>query len=153
MIIVCINCNKKFSVESQLIPDEGRNIQCGSCNHIWFFDKNIQNSNKLSSSSTKIDTSVADKKNTPGIKTKKTEISFDEALDNTNSKEIESKIKFNFNSFLSYILIFIVSFVALLIILDTFKSPLYKIYPNLEFLLFNFYETLKDINLFIRDLI
>jgi predicted Zn finger-like uncharacterized protein len=150
MIIVCINCNKKFSVESQLIPDEGRNIQCGSCNHIWFFDKNIQNSNKLSSSSTKIDTSVADKKNTPGIKT---EISFDEALDNTNSKEIESKIKFNFNSFLSYILIFIVSFVALLIILDTFKSPLYKIYPNLEFLLFNFYETLKDINLFIRDLI
>ena len=42
MIIECINCNKKFEVNSKLIPEEGRNIQCGSCNHLWFFDKNNQ---------------------------------------------------------------------------------------------------------------
>ncbi len=38
MIIECINCNKKFDVNSELIPSSGRTIQCGSCNHIWFFD-------------------------------------------------------------------------------------------------------------------
>ena len=39
MIIECPNCLKKFQVNSDLIPVNGRNIQCGSCNHIWFFDK------------------------------------------------------------------------------------------------------------------
>ena len=39
MIIECPNCNKKFKVESSLIPESGRNIQCGSCNHTWFFRK------------------------------------------------------------------------------------------------------------------
>ena len=42
MIIQCINCNKKFEVNSSLIPDVGRNIQCGSCNYTWFY----QNINK-----------------------------------------------------------------------------------------------------------
>ena len=42
MIIECINCNKKFEVNSELIPNEGRNIQCGSCNYVWFFNKNQQ---------------------------------------------------------------------------------------------------------------
>ena len=39
MIIECIKCSKKFEVNSELIPSEGRTIQCGSCNHVWFFDK------------------------------------------------------------------------------------------------------------------
>ena len=52
MIIECINCNKKFDVNSELIPSSGRTIQCGSCNHIWFFNpskiipKNIKKPNK-----------------------------------------------------------------------------------------------------------
>ena len=38
MIIECINCHKKFQIDnSDLIPIKGRNIQCGSCNHLWFF--------------------------------------------------------------------------------------------------------------------
>ena len=40
MIIICENCNKKFEVNSKLIPTSGRTIQCGSCNHVWFFNKN-----------------------------------------------------------------------------------------------------------------
>ena len=40
MIIGCINCSKKFKVNSDLIPSTGRTIQCGSCNHVWFFDRN-----------------------------------------------------------------------------------------------------------------
>ena len=42
MIIKCINCNKRFEVNPDLIPNEGRNIQCGACNHIWFFNKKDQ---------------------------------------------------------------------------------------------------------------
>ena len=42
MIINCVNCNKNFNVNSELIPDKGRTIQCGSCNHVWFFNKNSQ---------------------------------------------------------------------------------------------------------------
>ena len=36
MIITCPNCNKQFKIENSLIPDEGRDLQCGSCNHVWF---------------------------------------------------------------------------------------------------------------------
>ena len=53
MIIQCINCNKKFEVNSDLIPSEGRNIQCGSCNHLWFFKKKT-NTLKISKMKNKI---------------------------------------------------------------------------------------------------
>ena len=46
MIIECINCSKKFDVDSNLIPSEGRTIQCGSCNHVWFFKKKRKSSKK-----------------------------------------------------------------------------------------------------------
>jgi len=67
-----------------------------------------------------------------------------------------------FNCFLSknFLLIFLVSFfetiislVALIIILDTFQSQLNFIFPELELILFNLYETIKDIYLFLKDLI
>ena len=39
-----------------------------------------------------------------------------------------------------------------MILLDTLKSPLIDIFPDLEFVLFSLFETLKDIKLFIIDL-
>ncbi len=39
MIITCNNCNKKFDIDSNLIPDKGRLLQCASCEHKWFFKK------------------------------------------------------------------------------------------------------------------
>ena len=47
MIIDCINCAKKFEVNADLIPIDGRTIQCGSCNHLWFFKKDYQNIDEL----------------------------------------------------------------------------------------------------------
>ena len=44
MIIECINCSKKFDVNSDLIPSTGRTIQCGSCNHVWFYKKGQEDS-------------------------------------------------------------------------------------------------------------
>ena len=54
---------------------------------------------------------------------------------------------------MSYIFVILISFIGLIILIDTFKSLLYEYFPNLEFLLFSLYETLKDIELFIKDLI
>src|SRR6056300_90023 len=50
MIIDCINCTKKFDVKDSLIPDNGRTIQCGSCNHVWFYKPKIEGSKKEISS-------------------------------------------------------------------------------------------------------
>ena len=41
MIITCNNCNKKFDIDSTLIPDKGRLLQCASCDHKWFFKKEV----------------------------------------------------------------------------------------------------------------
>ena len=46
----------------------------------------------------------------------------------------------------------IISFVALIIVLDTFKSPLDDKFPGLELLLYNLFETIKDIFLFNKNL-
>ena len=38
MIITCENCNKKFDLNSTLIPEKGRMLQCGKCDYKWFFN-------------------------------------------------------------------------------------------------------------------
>jgi predicted Zn finger-like uncharacterized protein len=37
MIINCPNCNKRFKINTSLIPVEGRDLKCGSCDHVWFY--------------------------------------------------------------------------------------------------------------------
>ena len=41
MIIKCVQCNKKFEIESTLIPENGRLLQCSACTHQWFYKKDI----------------------------------------------------------------------------------------------------------------
>ena len=162
MIINCINCNKKFQVNSELIPSEGRTIQCGSCNHIWFYKHNIQLKNDLISpdkikDAPKTKNIIKDKDN--DIKLKKSKKNLTKEIDEIINKKEKSLVKyqnekkFTFSKFLSFILVLIISFVGLIIVVDTFKTPIYKIFPNLEILLFSLFEILKDIKLFIKDLI
>ncbi len=158
MIIECTNCNKKFNVDINLIPENGRQIQCGSCNYVWFYKVE-----KLSS-----DTLILDKENdeleekvknieenildnhAKNINTNEVKISKTEDYNNFKSQK---KIKTNIISkFFSYLIVFIISLLAIIIFLDTFKSTLINIFPFLEIILFNFFETLKDIKLFIIDL-
>ena len=47
MIISCEACNKKFEIDSNLIPSEGRTLQCGSCEHQWFFKKKVEKKKKI----------------------------------------------------------------------------------------------------------
>ena len=79
---------------------------------------------------------------------------------NTNEKLISDTIEdknktkksFGISKFLSYLLVSIIFFIASIIVLDTFKSPLSNTIPGLEIFLYNFFETLKDLYLFIKNL-
>lgn len=44
--ITCPNCKKTFEVEHNLIPVEGRDVQCSSCDTIWFYE--IEEKKKVS---------------------------------------------------------------------------------------------------------
>ena len=50
-------------------------------------------------------------------------------------------------------LVLIITFVAIIIIIDTFKHQISFVYPDIETHLNNLYESLRDINLFLKDLI
>ena len=45
MIISCEKCTKKFNIRDELIPENGRLLQCGNCNHKWFYKLPTQNVN------------------------------------------------------------------------------------------------------------
>ena len=154
MIIECINCNKKFSVDSNLIPESGRTIQCGSCNHVWFFKREFGQDNLKLKDEIQVKKYTEEEKvplkNTKQIKKQKKLTS----LDNDRSLvKYEKKSNYSISKILSLIVVIIITFIAFIIILDTFKFQLEIFFPNLEFTLYNLYETLKDIFLFTKDLI
>ena len=160
MIIDCIQCDKKFEVNASLFPDGGRTIQCGSCNHVWFYKPKIEQSkNEISSPKSNDDILENKKDDQDNEKSSKTEETNNlEKFTNTepSSHELINKNKkttFNISKFLSYFLLFLITFIALIIVLDTFKSPLSNIIPGLEIFLYNFFETLKDLYLFIKNLL
>ena len=164
MIITCPNCNKKFKIDNSLIPDEGRDLQCGSCNHVWLYKIEKENSKVLKLKEeidiNDIETKV-DKNNEEIVENKNPLTKIETELNNQKKeknieKQKETKISQNTentgNKFFSYLIVFIISFVALIILLDTLKNPLINVFPGLEIILFNLFETLQDIKLFIIDL-
>ena len=169
MIITCNNCNKKFDIDSNLIPDKGRLLQCASCDHKWFFKKealentvspidedisidsvNIFDQN---SSSTNEEESVSDapKDEVAVDLEKETKEKIEINIDESPQVNTKPKKQKNFK-ILNIFIVAIISSVAFIIIVDTFKYPIGKIVPNVEFILYNLYESIKDISLFIRDL-
>ena len=162
MIITCPSCKKKFNIDINLIPAEGRNLQCGSCDHVWFYKKedpipeplqineDIVIKEKEDSEYLNKDKPKDELTKKPVEENKKTESELSN-IKKTNS-EAEVIKKNQSSKFFSYLIVFIISLGALIILLDTLKTPLINIFPGLEVLLFNLYETLKDIKLFIIDL-
>ena len=170
MFITCNNCNKKFDIDSNLISDRGRLLQCASCDHKWFFKKEVFE-NTVSSidegisvdsinifdqnnSSTKDEESVVD---TPKDEV---EVDLEEetkekiGINISESTQVNTKPKKQKNfKILNIFFVTIISFVAFVIIVDTFKYPIGQVVPNIEFILYNLYESIKDILLFIKDLI
>ncbi|MDC2987581.1 zinc-ribbon domain-containing protein [Candidatus Pelagibacter sp.] len=147
MIIICPCGEKKFEVNENLIPDKGRLLKCGSCDQTWFFNKNVSEQTEP----------IIDKP----AKQKKI-LYKDENINKSESKapikpgselvKYKPKYNFTFGKFLSYIIVSIITFIAIIIVLDTFKDPLSDIFPNLELVLYNLFETLRDLILFAKDL-
>ena len=141
MIISCEQCNKKFEVESSLIPSTGRLLQCSSCGYKWFFKKSI--------SPTENDKTIKIQKNKE-IKVKKIETKINKS-DNEETGIRRNKDK-NVG-LLSIIIVFLISFTSLIVLLDTFKDPISNYFPDINLFLNSLYESLKDLSLFIKDLL
>ena len=141
MIIACPKCKKKFDIEDSLIPEKGRLLQCSSCDNKWFFKKTIEVKKKIERISTKTKTNKIPKETE--------DIIIEEEKNNTKVENLKK----NNLPILNLLLITLISFAALIVFLDTFKIQINNFVPGFEFLLENFYETLKDFYLFTIDLI
>jgi predicted Zn finger-like uncharacterized protein len=160
MIITCPNCEKKFQIDPALMPEKGRDLQCGSCNHAWFYKLENESESSLilneNTFANKEKTQIETEDKNIGIskKTKK-EKKNKSGIKKEISKEIPKIVENPTNKgskLFSYLIVFIISFVALVILLDTLKTPLINVFPGLEIILFNLFETLQDLKLFIIDL-
>ena len=155
MIVTCPCPNsKKFEVDDSLIPKKGRLVQCGFCGHKWQF--NIEQN--------RIEINKNEAIFSPELNSNNNEIENDinnTVIENHNDKivsseqddYIEKKKISNSSKYLKFLIVITISFIGLIIILDTFKSPLKVVFPQLENMLQNLYETLKDIFLFLKHLI
>ena len=154
MIITCPQDGKQFEVDDSLIPKKGRLVQCGFCGHKWQFniEQNLVEINKNEAIFS------------PELKSNNNEIENDinkTVIENHNDKivsseqddYIERKKISNSSKYLKFLIVIIISFIGLIIILDTFKYPLKVVFPQSEYILQNLYETLKDIFLFFIDLV
>jgi predicted Zn finger-like uncharacterized protein len=169
MIITCNNCNKKFDIDSNLIPDKGRLLQCASCEHKWFFKKEaLENTVSPIDEDISIDSiNIFDQNNSLTNEEESVSDAPKDEVEVDLEKETKEKIEINIDEspqvntkpkkqknfkILNIFIVAIISSVAFIIIVDTFKYPIGKIVPNIEFILYNLYESIKDISLFIRDL-
>ena len=152
MIIECNKCNKKFNVDESLIPENGRLLKCSNCENTWFYSIKEKDLNKFQNDG---DGEVILNKNNSDINENNNTLNEEKInFDNDQNKKVNKKNdKLNLNKLLKYLLIFIISFLGLLILIDTFKLEIANYFPHIIPILNNFYETFFDLKLFFKDLI
>ena len=164
MIINCECGEKKFNIDSSLIPIEGRLLKCGSCSKIWHYTPIIENKKnedldiKINENVVKnefqSDVAINDANadiNEEALSEENTDDDEDEENNIKEEKENEEqqgKIKM----VLVYFIVVIISLLGLIFLLDTFKSYLITVFPAITPFFDSFYETLLDFKLFIKDL-
>ena len=153
MIIVCPSCGKNFNVRDDQIPDKGRLLQCSNCKHEWFYTKNTipiddnldeQSNDELAQESFGILDKQEDKDDEVIVEDKTVE------LEKRKNIKKEKTTKVNFFKLL---LVFIISFVAFVLIVDTFIVQISAYIPFAEKYLDNLYQSIIDISLFFQNLI
>ena len=153
MIIVCPSCGKNFNVRDDQIPDKGRLLQCSNCKHEWFFTK----------SKIPIDDNIDELSNDDltqesfGILNEE-EYRSDELIVEDKTVELEKPKKIKKKettkiNFFRLLLVFIISFVAFVLIVDTFLMQISIYIPFAEKYLDNLYQSIIDISLFFQNLI
>ena len=153
MIIVCPSCGKNFNVRDDQIPDKGRLLQCSNCKHEWFYTKNTipvdDNIDELSKDDfTQESFGILDEE----------EDHHDEAIVEDKTVELEKpktskKQEGKRLNFFKLLLVFIISFVAFILIVDTFIVQISEYAPFAEKYLDNLYQSIIDISLFFQNLI
>ena len=153
MIIVCPCDQKSFNIDDKLIPKEGRLLKCGVCNHTWFF-KPLENIEKKQDAATP-DTTINKEEKKEFIRIKQNKETIKPKVDKTkgNTKYLPAIKKEKSKNFSKLFLVFLISIIAIVILIDTFKVPLGYIIPNINFYLDNLYQSLIDIKLFTINLI
>ena len=170
MIISCANCSKKFNIDEKLIPKNGRLLQCSSCNHKWHYrllekenvikervilptknEQIINNDNKeILINPSLIETAINKPIKKSNIKTYRKLKTKKQELDK-EKKNIEKKN--TLINTLNALLVLIITFAAVILILDTFKNNIAHYFPIIIPLMDNLYLSLFDIKSFIKDLI
>ena len=163
MIIECPACSKKFNIDEKLIPVEGRLLKCGNCEHTWFFKK--EENIKLEAENTKLNEIKENKleintepveepvKQTNKIKKK---ISKKTSKKESTSKELVSIDKSSIsreNNIIKKIFLIIISIIAFILLLDTFKNQISVIFPGILKMSDSLYLVINDLKLFIKDLV
>jgi len=162
MIVSCPNCNKKFNIDEKLIPEKGRLLQCSSCNHKWHYTIQKKNEEKVENIELpKISGIKSDDKDkkifiSPSSKEKKNNIQKIDKNINKNKRIVtrnKSKTQnISLANIFNNLIIIIISFIALIIILDTFKNHISSYLPILIPLLDNLYLSIFDLISFVKDL-
>ena len=153
MIIVCPSCGKNFNVRDDQIPDKGRLLQCSNCKHEWFFTKNTipvddnldeQSNDELAKESFGILDEEEDRNDEVIVEDKTVELEKPKNIKNEKTTKI---------NFFKLLLVFIISFVAFVLIVDTFILQISVYIPFAEKYLDNLYQSIIDISLFFQNLI
>ena len=163
MIIDCPTCSKKFNIDEKLIPDEGRLLKCGNCDHTWFFKKeeNLKletetlKINEIEENKSEINVEPVEKpiKQTKKIRKK---ISKKSLTKESTSKELVSIDKSSVsreNNIIKKIFLIIISIIAFILLLDTFKNQISVIFPGILKMSNSLYLVINDLKLFIKDLV
>ena len=163
MIIECPACSKKFNIDEKLIPDEGRLLKCGNCDHTWFYKK--EENLKLETETIKINEIEENKSEIniepveePIKQTKKIrkKISKKSLKKESTSKELVSIDKSSVsreNNIIKKIFLIIISIIAFILLIDTFKNQLSVIFPGIVQMSDSLYLVINDLKLFIKDLV
>ena len=166
MIINCECGKKKFNIDSDLIPAEGRLLKCGSCNKIWHYSTDIQNvSNEKKLESEISEDTIKDEINNDD----KIEIKIEKTKENIDTKNNESDKTFNNDDKTSqdkttqennknlkklfyYLVVLIITLIGIIFLIDTLKFQIANIFPGIIPILDSFYQTTLDFKLFFKDL-
>ncbi|MDC0215670.1 zinc-ribbon domain-containing protein [Candidatus Pelagibacter sp.] len=151
MIISCEKCNKKFELDEKLIPENGRLLQCGSCSYKWHYLPVNKTVIKKEIKLLDDENHSVEKKINLDIKKSNKNYSVESKI-SINNKPILKNNKKKTNLF-NLLLVFIISVIAIIVLIDTTKTQLSNFIPNIDFYLLSLYESLRDIFLFIKDLI
>ena len=163
MIIECPSCSKNFNIDEKLIPDDGRLLKCGNCDHTWFYKKkeNLKletetiKVNEIEENKSEINIEPVDVpiKETQKIRKK---ISKKSSKKESTSKELVSIDKRSVsreNNIIKKIFLIIISIIAFILVIDTFKNQISVIFPGILKMSDSLYLVINDLKLFIKDLV